>query len=198
MQELIRVFTEGSPAELGVQVIGLLALAASVVSFQMKTYKGIMVLQIICAALFSVHMGLLFALGHRDAISGCASNLLCLVRDVAFWFLAKRPQKRPWIKTVVFYVLMAGVGAATWQSPVSLLCIIGMLLNTVSFSMTDPQKVRRVILFSSPFILVYDLLSASVGGAVNELISFASAVIGVLRFRKLKHGAEKRKDGYDR
>lgn len=185
MREIFSVFVSGSVKEIAAQLIGFLALAASVISFQMKTYRRIMLMQILCAALFAVHMGFLTLLGHGDAVSGCVSNVICLIRDVVFLLLAGREEKHPRLKTVIFCVLLAGVGVVRF-SPVSLLCIVGMLLNTVSFSMTEPQRVRRIILISAPFMFAYELLSASAGGAVNELISFCSAVIGLLRYRKAK------------
>lgn len=186
MLEIVEVFRSGSVPEIIAQIIGVFALAASVASFQMKTYRRIMLAQIICAALFAIHLGMLFLLGHRNAISGCVGNIVCLIRNVIFQIASTRQEKRPWLKTVIFSILVAASILLTWQSPFTLFCLVGLVLNTVSFSMTDPQKVRRVILVSSPFIFVYNLFSASVGGAVNELISITSVIIGLIRFRKGK------------
>ncbi len=41
------------------QGVGILAMLASVVSFQMRTHKSIMLVQILTAILFSAHFGLL-------------------------------------------------------------------------------------------------------------------------------------------
>ena len=191
MPDIFSVFINGSALEIIAQILGVFALATSVISFQMKTYRQIMVMQIICAALFSVHLGMLYAAGHRDAISGCVGNGICFVRDIVFWMTDRRVEKRRWLKTLVFSVLMVIAGIVTWQSPVSLICTVGMVLKTVSFSMYDPQNVRRVILIASPFFLVYEILSASIGGTVNEIISFTSAVIALFRYRKKKAKTEK-------
>ena len=189
--DIFTVFRTGSVPEIVAQIIGFLALAASVASFQMKTYRKIMLMQMICAALFVIHMGMLFLLGHSDAISGCAGNAVCLVRDAVYLATSDRQQKRPWLRTAVFSAMMIVVGVLTWRSPISLICIVGLVLNTVSFSVKEPQNVRKLILFSSPFFMVYNFLSASIGGVCNEIISFLSAVVGLIRYRKAKHADPK-------
>ena len=184
MFEIFTVFRSGSVGEIIAQLIGLFALITSVASFQMKTYRRIMLVQSICAALFVLHMGMLFLLGHKNALSGCVGNFVCLVRDIIFLRTADREVRRPWLRTAIFSLLMVAVGISSWQSPVSLICIVGFVLNTVSFSFKAPQNVRKMILVSSPFFMVYDFLSASIGGVCNELISFISAVVALIRYRK--------------
>lgn len=186
MSELIATFFSGSYLEILAQILGIFAFATSVLSFQMKTYRSIMIVQSICAALFTIHLGLMFLSGHADALAGCAGNGICLVRDLIFLFLGEREERRPWLKAVIFSIIMVISGIFTWSSPVSLLCMIGLILNTVSFSIKDPQKVRRTILFAAPLFFVYELLNASIGGSINEVVSFTSAVVGLIRFRSKK------------
>ena len=39
----------------------------------------------------------------------------------------------------------------SWSSWVSLLFLVAMILNTVAFSIPDPNKVRVIIMVSAPF-----------------------------------------------
>lgn len=57
-----------------------------------------------------------------------------------------------------------------------------MALNTVSFSFTKPRLVRTTILISSPLLLVYNILTGSIGGVINELFTEISSVVGIIRY----------------
>lgn len=162
------------------QGVGILAMIASVMSFQMRTHKSIMIVQIITAILFSVHFGLL---GGETA---CVLNAVAVVRNVIF--LHQNDNRfcawRGW--TVIFCGVMALFGALSWEGRISIIFIVSMIFNTVSLSMSDPQSVRRVILISSPLSLVYNILTGSIGGIINEILAECSAIVGLIRYRKNK------------
>ena len=64
----------------------------------------------------------------------------------------------------------------------SLFVMAAMVLNTVSFSFTKPKLVRTTILISSPLLLVYNILTGSIGGVINELFTEISSVVGIIRY----------------
>ena len=64
----------------------------------------------------------------------------------------------------------------------SLFVMAAMALNTVSFSFTKPKLVRTTILISSPLLLVYNILTGSIGGVINELFTEISSVVGIIRY----------------
>lgn len=77
---------------------------------------------------------------------------------------------------------MIVVGIFTYQNWISLLMIAAVALNTVSFSFTEPKLVRTTILISSPLLLVYNILTDSIGGVINELFTEISSVVGIIRY----------------
>ena len=77
---------------------------------------------------------------------------------------------------------MIVVGIFTYQNWISLLMMAAMALNTVSFSFTKPRLVRTTILISSPLLLVYNILTGSIGGVINELFTEISSVVGIIRY----------------
>ena len=77
---------------------------------------------------------------------------------------------------------MIVVGIFTYQNWISLLMIAAVALNTVSFSFTEPKLVRTTILISSPLLLVYNILTGSIGGVINELFTEISSVVGIIRY----------------
>lgn len=167
------------------QIFGILAFIASVVSFQMKTYRQILWVQTLCASLFVVHFLLLSRCGQADAMTGAALNGVCAFRDVILLVTGeKRSPKLTRILAVVFSLAVVAIGILTWSSWVSLLFIIAMVLNTVALSIPDPNMVRVFIMISAPFACAYDILTHSIGGTVNEVVSFLSALTAFLRYRR--------------
>ena len=167
------------------QIFGILAFIASVVSFQMKTYRQILWVQTLCASLFVVHFLLLSRCGQADAMTGAALNGVCAFRDVILLVTGeKRSPKLTRILAVVFSLAVVAIGILTWSSWVSLLFIIAMVLNTVALSIPDPNMVRVFIMISAPFACAYDILTHSIGGTVNEVVSFLSALTAFIRCRR--------------
>ena len=57
------------------------------------------------------------------------------------------------------------------------------VLVTVSMSIRQPNRLRLLMMAAAPFAFSYDLLIGSIGGSINEAISFLSALIAFLRAR---------------
>ena len=170
--------------EIVAQVFGFLAFAASVSSFQLKTYRRILWMQTVCAAMFLIHFFLLYRCGHTDALTGTALNMVTMTRDIILLITEKtRTQKKTMLLAVVFSVLVAVIGMLTWQSWASLVFVAAMVLNTVAMSIPDPNMVRIFIMLSAPLACVYDVLTGSIGGTVNEIVSFFSALLAYIRER---------------
>ena len=87
---------------------------------------------------------------------------------------------------------MVGLGALSWQGPISLLVIIALALNTMVMSLGKPQLLRQSVLLTSSMILVYNIFVFSLGGIVNESVAIVSSAIGIVRFvaNKKREGAE--------
>lgn len=159
------------------QIVGICALILSTLSFQLKTRKQILIAQIFTVVMFSLHFAML------GAITGAAMNATSIVRNIVFYNRDKKFfSGNIWV--AVFIAVNIIVGAIFWQNWTSLLCIAAMVVNTVSMSLKNPQHVRAVMLASSPFFLLYSILTCSVGGTVNELIAGTSGVIALIRYRK--------------
>ncbi len=166
------------------QVLGFLALAANVLSFHFKKYRQIVTVQMISSVLFTVHFGLLFAAGREDALTAGALNALSLFRNGLLLVTEKkRTEKGTALIAGFFSAAVVVFGILTWSSWVSALFIIAMVLVTVSMSVRKPNALRLLMLTAAPFALAYDLLIGSIGGSINEAISFLSALIAFLKNR---------------
>ena len=173
-----------STKEIIAQVFGFLALAATVSSFHFKKYRQIVFMQILSSVLLTVHFLLLYSAGRADAVTAGALNALSLIRNGILILTEKRRTHRQTALIAgVFSAAVVALGLLTWSSWVSALFIVAMVLVTVSMSVRNPNKLRLLMLIAAPFAFTYDMLIGSIGGSINEAISFVSALIAYLRNR---------------
>lgn len=166
------------------QMMGIVAVILGFISFQMHTNKKILVMQTATALTFCLHYLLI------GAYSGMAMNALALLRNYAYYHREKKifsGRKCP----IFFAILMGAVGFLSWQGPHSLFVITGLVINTVCMSFTNPQSIRKGILVTSPMVLIYDVFVLSIGGIIYESVAIASAVIGILAYRRKTQQQEK-------
>ncbi len=164
------------------QIIGFLALAANILSFHFKKYNQIVIVQMISSVLFTAHFALLYGSGRQDALTAGALNGLSLFRNGLLLLTEKkRTQKGTALIAGFFSAAVVLFGILTWSSWVSVLFIIAMVLVTVSMSVRNPNTLRLLMMTAAPFAFTYDLLIGSVGGSINEAISFLSALIAYRR-----------------
>jgi hypothetical protein len=161
------------------QALGIIATIITFISYQANTKRSLLIIQSIatfCTCLSYFFLG---------ATSGFALNIICLIRNAIFYF-QKEGTKIQYISASILSLVMAFVGAFSWQGPISLLIIIALAANTVYLSFGKPQLLRQSVLVTSTMVLIYNIFVFSIGGITNESISIISSAIGVVRYRKAK------------
>jgi hypothetical protein len=66
------------------QSLGVVAIALGFLSFQMKTQKNILIVQIVTAVVFALHYLLI------GAVIGMAMNTILIFRNIAYYFRSKK------------------------------------------------------------------------------------------------------------
>lgn len=161
------------------QILGVMATIITFLSYQMNKKNTLLAAQTaatLCTCLSYLFLG---------ATAGFALNIVCIIRNVIFYF-QKKGTPFSYVSTTLLVIAMIVLGALSWQGAVSLLIIVALAANTVFLSLGDPQLLRKSILFTSTLVLIYNCLVFSIGGITNEAISIVSAVIGIIRFYKYK------------
>lgn len=168
--------------EIVAQIIGIVALVAAVISFQQRTYKGILVLQLVSSGLFAFHFAML------GAYTGAVLNAIAAVRSLIYAYKGK-----PWADNILWFwlfcVLSVMVGVFTWNGPLSILPVLGMISTTAVFLTKTPKMVRIVSFPSSPLWLVYNIFTHSLGGVITEVISMISIIVAMIRLDFKKDNA---------
>ncbi len=177
------------------QLVGFAALGVCVLSFQCSTYSRLLLFQVGSTLLFMAHFSLLALSGTPAAWTAAASNAICLVRNLVFYHTRERngpfsPLAATVLKAGVFSLLLTVFGAMTWGGIASLFCILSMICNTAAMSVRRPQAVRALTLVGIPFLLVYDVMTFSIAGMLNESIAAVSALVGLWRYRKTENRSE--------
>lgn len=161
------------------QIIGLGAMAILCLSYQTGDRKKLLIMQTVGTGLFCVHYLLI------GAVSALWLNVVCFCRNIVYYFKDRHPLIEKGAP-VLFAVIMAVMGVFSWENLFSLFIVVGLVINTLCLSFTDPQRIRYSLLVSSPLVLIYDFTALTWGGIINETLAVISALIGIIRFHKAK------------
>lgn len=162
-------------AEIIAQILGLMALGANIVCYQLNSKKNILTVQIIASVLFTVNLLL------KGAFAGVLLNVHAIVRLLVY----AQKEKHAWARSgwwVVFFCITAALCVlVTYQSPVDIIALIGTFATVISFSLSDPALVRLVTLPSPPCWFLYHLSARNIGGVLNEIFVMGSIIVGAIR-----------------
>lgn len=162
-------------------MIGVAAVATFVLSYQMKTRKGIVICNAISRALYVVQYLLLFAFeGAVLDVLGIVASVLAQKKDSPF--IKKH------LKIVVISVdlVIVAAGILLYKNVFSLLPMLGVLLHTGAFWLTKEKDIRIVSFLGSPFWLVYNLYSHAYGSAVGDVMTMVSIATAMIRYKDWK------------
>ncbi len=166
-----------APHEIIGQIISVIAVIVSFITYQMKSSRGIFITLSIATGISCVAYALL---GGTTALW---LNLVSILRNVLYCF-----HKKNRILHVALPILLAAIMSVMsvflWEGYHSLVFVVGLALNTLAMGYFNPQNLRKSILLTSSLILVYNLFIPSIGGIINELVAITSAIIGLYRYRK--------------
>lgn len=161
--------------------IGILAVILFVASYQIKKRSGIILCNAISRALYIVQYLMLLAFeGAVLDVLGLISSVLAQRKDSA----RMQRWKFPLFLIVNGAIITAGV--LLWRDIFSLFPIIGVLLHTNAFWISDEKRIRLMSFFGSPFWLVYNLKCFAIGSAIGDAMTIVSIGLAILRYDILK------------
>lgn len=161
------------------QILGIVAVILGFVTYQMRSPKALLIVNLITCGVFCAHYLLI------GAISGFVLNALGIVRNLVYTNRDKKIFSSP-VWPYIFAVIMLIAGLVTWQDWRTILMICALVINSVCLSLKNAQHIRYSLLITCPLVMLYDVLVHSYGGIIYEGMSIVSAVIGIIRFRRQK------------
>ena len=159
------------------QIIGLLAVATFLLSYQQKKRKNIIFLNATSRVLYIIQYIMLGAFeGAALDIMGTFSSVAAQNKDKGF--IRKHVKAVFILINAVIFLL----GILLYKNIFSLFPVIGVFLHTSAFWISDEKTIRRVSFLGSPFWLIYNLASCAYGSAVGDLLTMVSIGIAIYRY----------------
>lgn len=162
--------------EIAAQAVGFVAMLLLIVSYQQKTRKGILSVQLIAALLWFCHYGLI------GAYTGMALNILGALRCFVY---ANREIKK-WASHAavpfIFFTLAVVTAGVTWSGPASLLPMAAICITSFVLWSKNPGVIRAFSYPGSVCWLIFNVLSGSYPGVATEIFTLVSITVGILRF----------------
>lgn len=163
------------------QIVGFFAVAIFLLSYQQKERKKIIVYNVVSRVLYIVQYLLLGAYeGAVLDILGAVSSTVATKKDSPFL------RKHLRLAVVGIDLVIVAIGLLLYESPLSLLPIVGILFHTTAFWISDERIIRWVSLLGSPFWFVYNFASQAYGSSVGDLLTMVSIVIAMIKYRNIK------------
>lgn len=161
-------------------VVGVVAVAFYLLSYQQKTRNKIIVFNLTSRILYILQYILL------GAFSGAVLDILGSVSSV----LAKKKgskfiKKHFWLVFILVDLAIVAAGAVTMvfdKNYFGVFAIVGVLLHTSAFWIDDEKKIRLVSFAGSPFWLVYNFASKAYGSSIGDLLTTGSILIAIFRY----------------
>lgn len=178
MFEIADAIKSGDTRQIVAQSLGIIAFFIAVLSFQRKTQRGIMTMQIFSCFCFTVHFLILGAMG------GFILNLIAFFRSMIYSFRKnhKWAASIVWVYVFIPCAIASGVYSIIFAEGISaVLPTLGMIITTFAGRMEKASSVRFLTLLNSPLWLAYNLIEGSIGGAMTEIVSICSIIIAILR-----------------
>ena len=156
---------------------GVLSTLCFIASFQVKSNKGLYLIQSVANVFYGIQFYLLGATGglFNMGMQIVRNLLLCKKEE---WKWLRHPAMAPLlcVPSLIYMII-------TWNSLLDLLPFIAMTVGTFGYWTDSAKKLRIAELFGvSPAWMTYDMIEGAYGGVLNELVILASIVFSIIRF----------------
>ena len=173
------------PLEIIANIIGVIAVATFVFSYQLKTRKAIIICNAASRVLFVAQYFLLGAFeGAMLDVVSIAAVVLAEKRDTPF---IKKHLKAA---IILVNLAMIATGIIFYKNIFSLLPLIGVLLQTGAFWLTKEKDIRLVSVLGSPFWFTYNVYSHAYGSSLGDVMTFVSIITAMIRYKDWKKKSE--------
>ena len=156
---------------------GVLSTLCFIISFQVKSNKGLFIIQSIANVFYCTQFYLLGAYG------GLFNMGLQIIRNM----LLLKINDWKWLHSFVWPVFFCAISFVymliTWDGWLDIIPFIAFSVSTLAF-WTNSAKMLRLseLVCVSPAWLLYDILTGAYGGVLNEVVILGSVIVSIIRF----------------
>ena len=158
-----------------IQLIGFLGLAMSILAFQFKRHRGI----VLCKATSELTFALQYIL--LGAWTAAVLDFISVIRNLLYSYLVKKNRSTAPV-IIIFGVFVGLTGFFTYDGILSLLPIGSKLLTTISYGIKQEKWLRLITLPSCILWIIYNLFVGSIAGVLTDSVTFVSLLIAMYKF----------------
>lgn len=155
---------------------GILGITANVIIYQQESGKRVLIYKFISDFIWAFHYYTL------NAYSGMAVAMVGILREIVFLTQQKKEISKIWL--IIFMGVAMVCAFFTWKGVISFLPATASVLSVISFWKANPVFTRIIAYPISICMLTYDIVYKSYTGITNEVLTFISSTIGIIRMRK--------------
>ncbi len=157
-------------------ILGVLAVVTFLASFQFKTRRNIILVNLTSRMLYILQYILL------GAFEGAVLDFMGFL----FSFFAGQKEKAFVAKyfgviIIGINLLLVAVGLALYENIFSIFAILGIVFEITAMWLTKEKNIRILSLFAAPFWLIYNLANGAYGSVAGNVFVMVSIVIAMVR-----------------
>lgn len=157
-------------------ILGVLAVLAFLLSFQLKKRQNIILVNIASRIFYILQYIFLGALeGAVLDFSGFVFSFLARYKEKPF------VTKHLKIIIIAVNVLLIAVGLSLYENVFSLFAIGGIVLEIMALWLTKEKNIRLLSLACLPFWLTYNIANGAYSSAVGNVLGMVSIALAMLR-----------------
>lgn len=157
-------------------ILGVLAVVAFLLSFQFKTRRKIIAVNLTSRLLYILQYVFL------GAFEGAVLDFMGLLLS----FFAGYKEKAFIVKRIniimpAIIMILIATGLALYENIFSLFAIFGIVFEIIALWLTKEKNIRILSMFAAPFWLAYNLANSAYGSALGNILVMVSIAIAMAR-----------------
>lgn len=177
MDAIIKYFADNFTSSPIAFSISLIVLAMSVVIYQLKSMKAIVIGQ--CVINFFVLLTYIFG----DGLSGAAVSVVAIVHTfLIYWLFQRKGRSIPLWFVLMFAAIYIVCAAFTVTGITDILPIGAALSFAFSIVQAESWRYRLIVLANPLFWIAYDIvIAAPIPMLVTHVIAATAVIVGIIR-----------------
>lgn len=156
------------------QIVGGIALIILIISFQGNNKEKLLRHQIVSSLLYAIQYAFL------GAYTGSLMNLTCMIRN--FIFNRYKTERPPLYWLIIVIILMVIFSLFTFNSFISLLPMLAVVLYSISLWNGNLKIVRVVEIISCSLFIIYNIKVLAYTGLIATVIELLGAIFAFYKF----------------
>ena len=159
------------------QVFGIVAIVIMFFSYQKKSKRDFLFLQIFMNIFYACQYFLL------NAFSAVASNIVSIVRTIIFYKYEKENHKVPFIYLIIFEAIIIISGILTYNGLYSIIPNIILFIYTYGTWQNKLSTTYKIGILASILWIYYNVTVGAYISTISSAVEFVASVRGLIRLK---------------